>query len=58
MKKFLLTALCSAAVLPFSACEGDGGHRGSVRTTTTTTEESTIQHPLQGSAGTNVIRTY
>ena len=61
MKQLIFSLFAAASVFSFSACEGDGDHRqdhGRVTRTTTTTEESTIQHPLGATAETRTIRAY
>lgn len=62
MKAILLFALGTAVIASFSACESDGEHdhdhdRGG-RTVTTTTEETTVRHPVSATTETQTIRSY
>ena len=63
MKTLILSSIAAAALLSFSACEADGEHRHDRdhdrggRVTTTTTEESTVRHPVEATE-THTIRSY
>ncbi len=62
MKTLIFSCLAGTALLTFSACEADGEHghdhdRAS-QTTMTTTEETTVHHPVQATTETRTTRSY
>ena len=58
MKTIVLTCLAIAAVLSFSACTTVEDQHTPVHTSTTTTEETTVHHPVQATTETHTTRTY
>ena len=59
MKSLIFSCLAAVACLSFSACTTDeDSHEHAVHSTTTTTEESTVSHPVSETRETQTIRTY
>jgi ABC-type Fe3+-hydroxamate transport system substrate-binding protein len=58
MKTLILSCVATAAFFSFAGCESDGGHEHRGQTTTTTTEESTVRHPVEATTETRTTRTY
>lgn len=62
MKKLILSCLTTAAVVSISACTTVETRPVApapvLKTTTTTTERSTVRHPVTGTTETQTTRTY
>lgn len=61
MKTLILSSMAAATILSFSACttvETTPAPAPSVRTSTTTTERSSVVHPTLGTTETRTTRTY
>lgn len=59
MKTLILAGLAIAAILSFPACTTvEERHEPAVHSTTTTTEESTVRHPVGATTETRMTRSY
>ena len=62
MKTLILSGVATAAFFTLAGCESDGehehDHEHGGRTVTTTTEESTVRHPVEATTETRTIRSY
>ncbi len=59
MKTLIISCLATAAILAFPACTTiEERHEPAVHSTTTTTEESTVRHPVGATTETRTTRSY
>ena len=57
MKTLIISCLAAASFLSFSACTTVEDRHPAV-STTTTTEESTVRHPVSATTETHTVRSY
>ncbi len=58
MKTFILFGIAIAAVFSFSACTTVEDRHEPSHTSTTTTEETTLRHPILGTTETRTTHSY